>query len=141
LLVKGLSKAQAVVEDRPLTGHFGLLYDWYAFKAPEIDNDFFHDKAVDIWSLGALIYMMLTGVPPFRGEGADLVANKHSGSVAFDVFKPSDPAEQLVRSLLQVNPNDRPTIEQVLNTEWMIGSNGYLASNGLSLAKEMFSMW
>lgn len=141
LLIQGLSNAQAVQEDQPLTGHFGYLYDWYAFKAPEIDNDFFHDKTVDIWSLGAFIYMMLTALPPFRGDGADLIANKHHGNVVFGPAVPSGPAQRLVRSLLQVNPSDRPTIEQVLDAEWMIESDYILANYDLSLAQTFMSDW
>lgn len=54
MLVRGLQYAQALAKDQPLTGHFGYLYNWYAFKAPEIDSEFFHDKSVDLWSLGAI---------------------------------------------------------------------------------------
>jgi len=54
-MIRGLQYAQAIAADSPLTGHFGYLYSWYAFKAPEIDSDFFHDKTVDLWSLGATI--------------------------------------------------------------------------------------
>jgi hypothetical protein len=53
--IRGLQFAQAVADDQPLTGHFGYLYSWYAFKAPEIDSDFYHDKSVDLWSLGAAL--------------------------------------------------------------------------------------
>lgn len=35
------------------------------YLAPEILNQRGHGKAVDWWSLGALIYEMLTGLPPF----------------------------------------------------------------------------
>jgi serine/threonine protein kinase len=124
-----------------LTGHFGYLYDWYAFKAPEIDSDFFHDKTVDMWSLGAFMYMMLTGLPPFRGNGADLIANKHRGNVVFDTIQPSASVQRLVRSLLQVNPYDRPTVEQVLTDEWMVESDNILSGWDLSLAQTILSDW
>ena len=53
--VRGLQYAQIIRDNQPLTGHFGYLYSWYAFKAPEVDSDFVHDKSVDLWSLGAII--------------------------------------------------------------------------------------
>ena len=46
---------QLILENQPLTGHFGYEYSWYAFKAPEVDSEFVHDKSVDLWSLGAII--------------------------------------------------------------------------------------
>ena len=38
------------------------------YMAPEILTRTGHGKAVDWWSLGALMYDMLTGAPPFTAE-------------------------------------------------------------------------
>lgn len=141
VMIKGLQYAQAIVEDAPLTGHFGYLYSWYAFKAPEIDNDFFHDKTVDLWSLGATIYMLLCAVPPFRGDGVDLINNKHDGNVEFDMLQPSQAAQELIRGLLQVHPGNRLSIEQVLDSEWMIDADEILASSDLGLTHLMMKDW
>ena len=43
------------------------------YMAPEILQKTGHNKCVDWWSLGALMYDMLTGAPPFLGEN-----RKHS---------------------------------------------------------------
>ena len=134
MVLRGLHYAQAVQANQPLTGHFGYLYSWYAFKAPEIDSEFFHDKSVDLWSLGAALYMLLTALPPFRGDGAELITNKHSGNVVFDTVVPSPPAQRLVEGLLQADPQNRLTIEQVLVSEWMVETDDVLDSYDLSLA-------
>jgi serine/threonine protein kinase len=139
--VQGLQHAEAIIEDRPMTGHFGYLYSWFAYKAPEIDNNFIHDKSVDLWSFGIIIYVLLTGVSPFRGEGAVLVANKHAGNFSFDMVIPSEPAQKLVSGLLQAVPEKRLTIEQVLDSEWMIEADDLLDSIDLSIGRDLMRDW
>jgi serine/threonine protein kinase len=38
------------------------------YLAPEIINQTGHDKAVDWWSLGALLFEMIAGKPPFYSK-------------------------------------------------------------------------
>ena len=141
LSLKGLQYAQPIRENQPLTGHFGYLYSWYAFKAPEVDSEFVHDKSVDLWGLGAIMYMLLTGLPPFRGTGMELIEAKHAGLFDFEIVHVSAQAQRLVRGLLQVHPGHRFKIEDVLNHEWMIEADDYLERFDLELAFEGLKDW
>lgn len=40
----------------------------YGYAAPEILAYLPYDKAVDMWSLGVITYVLITGVNPFQGE-------------------------------------------------------------------------
>lgn len=80
--------------------------------------------------------MVLTGLPPFRGDGVELVTNKHAGNVVFDTVIPSHVAQKLVEGLLQPDPKKRLTIEQVLHSEWMVEADDVLDGYGLALAHE-----
>ena len=41
------------------------------YIAPEIIQNKGHNKAADYWAIGAVIYEMLTGLPPFYKENED----------------------------------------------------------------------
>ena len=41
------------------------------YLAPEIIKGVGHDQAVDYWSLGALLFEMLSGHPPFKSKNRE----------------------------------------------------------------------
>lgn len=141
MAIKGFHFAQLIRPDRPLTGHFGYIYSWYAFKAPEIDQEFAHDRSVDVWSLGAILYMMLTGLPPFRGSDMTLVDVKHAGIFDFEPVIPSGGAQRLVRNLLSIMPDERYTIRDILHDPWIDADAAYLDGFDLSFAREQTAFW
>ena len=54
------------------------------FMAPEILNGQQYDSKVDVWSLGAMFYEMLTGFTPFTGRNQiDLIRNLEKGNYLF----------------------------------------------------------
>jgi len=141
LSIRGIQHAQLCHPGHPLTGHFGRKYSWYAFTAPEMDNDFVHDKRVDLWSLGAILYTMLCGIFPFQGDGGDLICSKHTGEVAFDAVIVSEEAQDLVRGLLQASPENRFTINDVLEHKWMCEDDVVLYRHDITLAAEILEDW
>lgn len=139
--MKGFHFAQPIISGRPLTGHFGFLYSWFAFSAPEIDKSFVHDKTVDCWSMGAILYMMLTGVAPFTGTGMELFFNKHAGILNFDISSPSMAAQRLVTALLNIHPDMRYRLEDVQTDQWIHADDDYLQHFDRTLALEQFKEW
>lgn len=77
------------------------------YLAPEILNRKGHGRAVDWWSLGALLYEMLTGLPPFYCRDRNKLFEKiRTGSLEFPDFV-SENARALLNGLLARDPNRR----------------------------------
>jgi len=77
------------------------------YLAPEILNRKGHGRAVDWWSLGALLYEMLTGLPPFYCRDRNQLFEKiRSGVLEFPDFV-SENARSLLDGLLCRDPTRR----------------------------------
>jgi len=86
--------------------------------------------------------MLLTGLPPFRGSGMDLIEKKHTGMIDFEICPNVSPyAQNLVQNLLQVQPEMRYTIDDVLNDRWMIETDDFLEVYDLEVAHMGFQDW
>lgn len=90
----------------------GVLRGKPSYLAPEQLDGGTLDPRTDIFSLGSVLYQMLTGVPPFRGEtDEETLEMVRQG----DVKKPSsvrpglEPFDALVMKALAVKPEDRYT--------------------------------
>ncbi|XP_050962003.1 serine/threonine kinase 17a like [Labeo rohita] len=93
------------------------------YVAPEVLDYEPITTATDMWSIGVLIYVMLTGESPFLGdEKQETFLNISQVNVDYsqDVFQGiSDLAVDFIQSLLIKNPGKRATVEQCLNHPWL----------------------
>ncbi|GIY86576.1 ribosomal protein S6 kinase beta-1 [Caerostris darwini] len=77
------------------------------YMAPEILTQSGHGKAVDWWSLGALMYDMLTGSPPFQADNRKKTIEKIlKHKLSYPHFM-SHEAKDLLRKLLRRPVNQR----------------------------------
>lgn len=98
-----------------------------AFVAPEIFESRY-GTAVDIWSCGIILYMMLSGGSlPFRGQSAsEVVSHARSGRIDFssrNMRQTSELAKRFLLSLLHVDSNKRLTAQQALAHPWLLGND------------------
>ncbi|XP_043360666.1 ribosomal protein S6 kinase alpha-3 isoform X5 [Dermochelys coriacea] len=97
------------------------------FVAPEVLKRQGYDAACDIWSLGVLLYTMLTGYTPFANGPDDTPEEilTRIGSGKFSLTggywnSVSVTAKDLVSKMLHVDPHQRLTAAQVLRHPWIV---------------------
>lgn len=77
------------------------------YMAPEILTRHGHGKAVDWWSLGTLMYDMLTGAPPFCSDSRNKTIDKIlKGKLVLPPYLTAE-ARDLLRNLLKRHPQRR----------------------------------
>ncbi|XP_009292709.1 serine/threonine-protein kinase DCLK3 [Danio rerio] len=95
------------------------------YVAPEILAETGYGVGVDVWAMGVILFVLLSGFPPFRSPDRnqeELFRLIQKGEVHF--LSPywdnvSEGAKALVRSLLEVNPKKRLTASQTLQDDWI----------------------
>jgi len=77
------------------------------YLAPEVIHGAGYNKAVDWWSLGTLLYEMITGLPPFFNTNVHVMYEKiMRAPLTFPAYV-SPEAQSLLTGLLQRNPAQR----------------------------------
>lgn len=89
--------------------------------APEVINGHGYNGAADIWSLGTILFEMLTGYSPFTGRSKeDLKNNIKKGSFAIPKrLKLSLNCVHFLNSCLQTDPKMRITFEQLMQHSFL----------------------
>jgi len=113
---------------------FGVAYRFHAgeemeervgtcyYMAPEVVLGCY-DKLCDLWSCGVIMFILLCGYPPFSGDTNEQILERvATGKFEFHADRWADvsgDAQDLIRELLQKDPQDRFTAGQVLDHIWI----------------------
>nr|DAD20490.1 TPA_asm: hypothetical protein HUJ06_021953 [Nelumbo nucifera] len=93
------------------------------YVAPEVLRRNY-GKEIDIWSAGVILYILLSGVPPFWAETEKGIFDAIlQGDIDFESApwpSISNSAKDLVRKMLTQDPKKRITSSQVLEHPWII---------------------
>lgn len=91
----------------------------YEYMAPEIYRNKNYDDKVDIWSLGILLYELLHGYSPFKGKAMkDVYSNIFNRKIRFEEGVCQE-ARRLISEILSVEPKDRPTVVEILKSDYL----------------------
>ncbi len=90
------------------------------YASPEVWKDQPYNNKSDIWSLGCVLYEMITLRPPFRAENMEGLYNKVIKGVYGKIPERfSNDLSNVLKILLQVNPEFRPSCEQILKSSFV----------------------
>ena len=91
--------------------NISLCYSTVEYLSPELGLGGVGDERSDIYGLGAVLYHMLAGMPPFSGDNTD-EAFRHRQENPPPALPPqvvvSAPVAELIASMLDGSPNRRP---------------------------------
>ena len=112
----GLSKIVSTQEK--MVDGYGTL----SYVAPEVLLRTPYNKEVDIWSMGVILYYMLCGHLPFKGNKEVVIAEKIvNDDIEFNDEEwevRSKRVKELIASCLKKEPEERITIDEFLNHPW-----------------------
>lgn len=117
----GLSKKYSAGGVQRMKSLVGTAY----YMAPEVLNptEEYGNKC-DVWSLGVILFMMLTGAPPFDGDtDYEIMENIKSHDIGFDnndwIAPGMADAKKLILNMLKVDQSKRYSCDEVLASKWM----------------------
>lgn len=92
------------------------------YIAPEVLTHSYTEKC-DMWSLGVIIFILLSGFPPFNGStDLEITAKIQKGKYSFDAevwSQVSGEAKDLISKLLVYDPVARLSAERALEHPWI----------------------
>ncbi|XP_028381046.2 sperm motility kinase 3A-like [Phyllostomus discolor] len=99
-----------------LTSFCGTM--WYV--APEIlSSEPYDGQRVDIWSLGVVLYQLVTGKLPFEGGNFwEVQARVLTGHFLLPHFL-SEECQHLLQNIMTLDPAQRPTLDAIIKDPWV----------------------
>src|SRR4029079_17239808 len=128
----GLSKAIATSPHSGQTVTVGTVH----YMAPEVGAGKY-DRGIDIYALGAVLYEMLTGVPPFVGASPSAALLKHLSATP-DCAGINEPFATAIKKAMAKDPNERyqsvqEMVEAVFGAEHVQQSMSVFSPQELSM--------
>ncbi|OMJ86238.1 hypothetical protein SteCoe_12303 [Stentor coeruleus] len=94
----------------------------YLYMSPEIIKKNFNEKT-DMWSIGVIAYELLVGKHPYTSkEKHEILREIYKGELDFEnpnFTSLSFSAQDFIKKLLQVNPEERISAKDALNHPWL----------------------
>ena len=92
------------------------------YHSPEMLLKKGYDTRVDIWAIGVLIFELMVGKPPFRSDGQhsmedNIINLRINWPKSINLL-----AKNLIQKILKLDPNERPTLEEILDHQFIVNN-------------------
>lgn len=129
VMLIGLSKARFFINTKKKTQNgtkYVANFSGVVYKAPEVINHDYDLKA-DIWVVGVLMHLLLTGDLPFMAPNTDKL-NEAILQTPLDVEnlkkkRLNQHVIKLITGMLEKDPEKRITINEALTSDWFSSAN------------------
>lgn len=122
--------AQKFDRKKKMTNIIGTPY----YVAPEVLRGSYDEKC-DVWSVGVIMFILLSGTPPFNGKDDNEIMKKvAAGKYEFKADKwknVSSEAKSLIKKMLVLDTDERISAKDALDDEWFTK----IANNTISTKK------
>ncbi|XP_026808093.1 serine/threonine-protein kinase Aurora-2-like [Rhopalosiphum maidis] len=89
------------------------------YLPPEMVSGNSHDKSVDVWSVGVLLYEILVGKPPFEAPTYEETYKRILNAQYIFPQHVAPLARDLISRLLRVKPESRLPLQELLLHDWI----------------------
>ena len=90
------------------------------YLAPEIIKEQGHDERVDLWCIGVLLFELITGTVPFRGNDIETLKNNILHLKITWPKEMNPDAKDLITKILKLDPNKRLPLEDMLQHSFFL---------------------
>ena len=112
----------ATIHDKEKCNYEHGVFGTWPYMSPEVVDGGDHTEKVDVWSMGVVMYVALTGVLPFEAPNQttylDNVKQQPFNKILLEKVHCSRQLIDLISTMLTKDPAKRPTISQCLKHEW-----------------------
>ena len=100
-----------------------MIFGSFGYHAPEVLKDGDYSLKSDIFSIGVILYNMITCSSLFKGRNEREIIKNNKHSILPQYFTSvighySSEASDLLLNLIEKSPSKRLSAEQALNHEW-----------------------
>ena len=131
----GFSYSTFYDKGKKIKDNYGSL----CYACPEIiQNEYYNPELADVWSLGVVLYVMICGYLPFSEEDDEV--NKEliiNGEVEYPP-EVSNKAKDLLKHMLDVNPNKRYNFQRIIKHPWFKPYNESTLTGGINTYKMIY---